>query len=74
MKIYGSGQLRLPGTSRVIWDFEDGPFDTVNQEVLAHARQLGLQVGDPPPVENVVEQFAEPVKARRGRPKKEAAK
>ncbi|MFA5165419.1 MAG: hypothetical protein WC481_07645 [Candidatus Omnitrophota bacterium] len=54
MKIYGEGQLRAPGTSRVIWDFEDGPFDTVNPVLIAEARRRGLSF-EPPVAAPVIE-------------------
>ena len=41
MKIYGVGVFTAPGTSRVIHDFVDGPFDTSNPALIAEARRRG---------------------------------
>lgn len=61
MKIYGSGQLKYPGTSRIVWDFEDGPFDTVNETLIMEAKRRGFAFTPPPVIE---------VKPRKGRPPK----
>jgi hypothetical protein len=42
MKIYGVGIFHAPGSSRVVWDFIDGPFDTVNPVLVQEARKQGL--------------------------------
>ena len=42
MKFYGSGTVCYPGTSRVIHDFEDGPFETINDIVITHCKAIGL--------------------------------
>lgn len=49
MKIYGVGVLTAPGTSRVIHDFVDGPFDTSNPALIAEAKRRGFGVGEPLP-------------------------
>ena len=69
MKIYGVGQLKFPGTSRVVWDFEDGPFDTVNPVLIDEARRRGYSFTPPEPVKPVIVEsaIAEAVKHKRGR-------
>lgn len=47
MKIYGKGQLKAPGTGRIVWDFEDGPFDTVNPALIEEARRRGFAFEPP---------------------------
>lgn len=47
MKFYGVGALRYPGTNRVIHDFEDGPFSTVNPEIIRHALAMGFSTVAP---------------------------
>jgi hypothetical protein len=44
VEIYGTGVLTAPGSSRVIWDFSDGPFETVNQVLIAEARRKGFSI------------------------------
>jgi hypothetical protein len=67
MKIYGSGQLRYPGTSRVVWDFEDGPFDTVNPTLIDAARRRGYSFTPPvvlePELTNGAPEPEEPIEA-----------
>jgi len=63
MKIYGSGPFTAPGSSRVVWDFEDGPFDTVNPVLIEAAKRRGYSF-EPPPAPPVVE------KRKPGRPAK----
>lgn len=78
MKFYGAGALLYPGTKRVIHDFEDGPFSTVNPEIIRHALAMGFTTEAPaapiPPPEPVIEPVAEvkveAEKPRRGRPPK----
>ncbi|MBE3040429.1 MAG: hypothetical protein IMZ62_16660 [Chloroflexi bacterium] len=65
MKIYGSGPFTAPGSSRVVWDFEDGPFDTVNPVLIEEAKRRGYSFTPPPPP-------PEPVRRKPGRPAKEA--
>lgn len=48
MKIYGTGVLTAPGTQRIIWDFSDGPFDTVNEALIQEAKRRGFSLGTPP--------------------------
>jgi hypothetical protein len=62
MTFYGSGVLRYPGSERTVHDFEDGPFETLNAEIIRHALNMGYST-EPPP---------EPVKRGPGRPPKEA--
>lgn len=72
MKIYGKGVFQYRGCGRVIHDFTDGPFDTVNQAYIEEAKRQGLSLGKPLPV--VVEEKKEeiPVPKKRGRkPKNE---
>jgi hypothetical protein len=47
MKFYGSGTVCYPGTSRVIHDFEDGPFETINEVVITHCKAIGLATEPP---------------------------
>ncbi len=63
MTFYGHGALRYPGTKRVIHDFEDGPFSTVNPDLVRHALAMGFST----------EPLADPEPERRkpGRPPKE---
>jgi hypothetical protein len=49
MKIYGTGVFTSPGTSRVIHDFVDGPFDTVNPVLIEEAKRRGYSFVAPPP-------------------------
>jgi hypothetical protein len=87
MKIYGAGALLYPGTKRVIHDFEDGPFSTVNPEIIRHALAMGFTTEAPaapilpsepraPEEENKIEPGPESPSVsepkRRGRPRKEA--
>lgn len=71
MKVYGSGTLDAPGTRRVIWDFADGVFDTVNPAVLDAARKMGCVFGDAA-IEKYNADHARPEPERRkpGRPPK----
>lgn len=41
MKIYGAGTFTASNCSRVIWDFADGPFDTVNPVLIQEAKRRG---------------------------------
>ena len=59
MKFYGSGTVCYPDTSRVIHDFEDGPFETINDIVIAHCKAIGLSTE---PVKAPVEQKKKGVK------------
>lgn len=59
MKFYGSGALCYPGTSRVVWDFEDGPFDTVNPEIIRHALAMGYSTKPPEVAEAVAEEISD---------------
>lgn len=47
MKIYGVGLFLAPNSSRVVWDFVDGPFDTVNPVLLQEAKKRGYSIGIP---------------------------
>jgi hypothetical protein len=47
MKIYGTGVLTALGTSRVVHDFVDGPFETVNPALLEEARRRGYSFSPP---------------------------
>jgi hypothetical protein len=49
MKIYGVGVLTAPGSSRVIHDFVDGPFDTVNPVLIQEAKRRGYSFSPPSP-------------------------
>lgn len=42
MKIYGIGLLLAPGTNRVVHDFTDGCYDTVNPVLLEAAKKQGF--------------------------------
>jgi hypothetical protein len=48
MKIYGSGLLLAPGTDRVVWDFTDGPFETVNGALIEAAKKQGFSLDAEP--------------------------
>jgi len=41
MKIYGSGTFSMSNSTRVIWDFADGPFETVNSALIEDAAKQG---------------------------------
>ena len=49
MKIYGVGQFLAPNSSRVVWDFSDGPFDTVNPVMIQEAKRRGYSFTPPSP-------------------------
>jgi hypothetical protein len=49
MKIYGTGVLMAPGSSRVIWDFSNGPYDTVNSILIGEAIRQGFSTTEPKP-------------------------
>ncbi len=34
MELYGTGAIKDPVTGKVIWDFEDGPFETEDQKII----------------------------------------
>lgn len=61
MKIYGVGLFLAPNSSRVIWDFSDGPFDTVNPVLLAEAKKRGYSFT--PQIVDVNEKRFEDIKA-----------
>jgi hypothetical protein len=61
MKLFGVGQLTAKNTNRVVHDFVDGPFETVNQELIKWALECGC---------TDVEPITEKVEHKRGRPKK----
>lgn len=60
----------MPYSERVIWDFHDGPFDTVNQVYLTEAKRLGMSFTPPVVEEKKEEPKDTPVK--RGRKPKGA--
>ena len=64
MKLFGVGVLTAPGSSRVVWDFIDGTFDTCNSELIRYALKNGF-------VEYKEEETKSVEKPRRGRPKNE---
>lgn len=75
MKFYGEGVLRYPGTSRTVHDFEDGPFETLNADIIRHALNMGYSTEpQPEPValepEPIPEKVTEQPIRSRGRPKK----
>ena len=39
MKLNGVGAIKDPRTNKVIWDFEDGPFETEDPELIAWATE-----------------------------------
>jgi hypothetical protein len=43
MIFYGPGVLTAPGSSRVVHDFEDGPYETLNPEIIAEAKRQGFK-------------------------------
>ena len=47
MKIYGTGVLTYLGSSRVVWDFTDGPFDTYNPILIKAAESQGFSFNYP---------------------------
>jgi len=34
MKLYGVGAIKDPSTGKVLWDFEDGPFETEDPAII----------------------------------------
>jgi len=65
MKLFGVGQLTAKNTNRVVHDFVDGPFETVNQELIKWALECGFT-----DVEPEIKPIEESTEKRRGRPKK----
>lgn len=63
MKFYGPGVLLAPKSSRVVHDFEDGPFETLNPEIIEEAKRQGFSTEPPPPPAPP----PEPVKKGRGK-------
>lgn len=63
MKIYGTGYLKAPLTMRIVWDFANGPFDTVNPDLIQAAKKQGFSLT--PPVEPVPKDTPK----KRGKPK-----
>lgn len=49
MKIYGVSLFLAPNSSRVVWDFADGPFDTVNPVLIQEAKRRGYSFSPPSP-------------------------
>jgi hypothetical protein len=75
MKIYGVGLFLAPGSHRVVWDFVDGPFDTVNPVLIQEAKKRGYSFS--PPKESAETDEAMPIieapkdtPKKRGRPAK----
>ena len=62
MTFYGSGILRYPGSSRAVHDFEDGPLETLNPEIIRHALAMGYSTEPLPD--------PEPERRKPGRPAK----
>lgn len=72
MKIYGAGTFTASNCSRVIWDFADGPFDTVNPVLIQQAKRQGysftpLEPAITPEPVKVVTELPKDTPARRGR-------
>jgi hypothetical protein len=53
MILYGKGVLTAPRSTRVVHDFADGPFETVNPELIQEAKRLGFSTT--PPEASIVE-------------------
>ena len=49
MRFYGSGVLRAPRSSRIVWDFADGSYDTDNPEIIGAAKAQGFSLEGPAP-------------------------
>lgn len=49
MRFYGNGVLRAPHSSRIVWDFADGPYDTDNPEIIGAAKDQGFSTEAPEP-------------------------
>jgi hypothetical protein len=64
MMIYGAGVLKMPGSNRVVHDFADGPFETVNPILIAEAKRLGFSSEKP------IDKPVEVVKAKQKHTKK----
>lgn len=60
MRLYGSGVLRYPGTSRTVHDFDDGPLDTYNADIIRHALAMGCTTAYHAPIVSTPEE-PEPV-------------
>jgi hypothetical protein len=74
MMIYGTGLFLAPNSSRVVWDFIDGPFGTVNPVLIHHARRMGYSFTPLEPVTiekkepaRVIAELPKDTPARRGR-------
>ena len=53
MKLNGVGAIKDPRTNKVIWDFEDGPFETEDPELIAWATEgRGAKPEEPEPVKD----------------------
>ena len=65
MKIFGGRALKNPRTGKVIWDFEDGPFETDDLEIIEQVQSKKIDKPAPfPPVaekdkESLIERAAE---------------
>ena len=47
MKLNGVGAIKDPRTNKVIWDFEDGPFETEDQEIIEEQLHRGTILSAP---------------------------
>jgi hypothetical protein len=47
MRFYGEGKVCYPYSGRVVWDFKDGPFGTLNPVLIAHCIKLGFSTVAP---------------------------
>ena len=47
MKLYGHGCIKHPLTGKVIWDFEDGPFETDNADIIAQVQSKKIDKPKP---------------------------
>lgn len=72
MRFYGTGQLLMPLTKRVVWDFSKGPFDTVNQQLIEAAKKQGFtnKPVEIEPVEPEIKPKDTPKKRKRSATKK----
>jgi len=47
MKIFGGRALKNPRTGKVIWDFEDGPFETDDLEIIEQVQSKKIDKPKP---------------------------
>ena len=59
MKLFGAGCIKHPKTGKVIWDFEDGPFETDDLEIIEQEQSKRVGTEKPKPMATVGEKDKE---------------